>query len=560
MVSLPAASPVSTHWVGSLSSSVTTLETDRPFVLVGVEWQGDPDAQIQIRAGGLYGGPHSPWALASVLGHESGYGETAAYALMGEAVWVGRSQMLQLRSNVNLDAVRVHLVGAESAGPLAAVASSLPMVNTGLAAGPGQPPIIARDAWGAGLPPHATPSYGSIKLAFVHHSVQGNSYSAAEVPAMLRSIYHYHVYSRGWNDIGYNFAVDRFGRIWEARAGGVDQSVMGAQAGGYNLESTGAVLLGDFGSTLPTTAARDSMSHLIAWKMALHGQPVTGDVTVEVDPVDAFYTRFKPGQKVSLPRVAAHRDGCTTDCPGNDMYYAGMPPLRSAVAALSHNTVALSLQIGTPPKSAYAIAPYQLEPGEKVKQAGFLRLESVRIQATQPVPLYGYLRTLSGTPLRNETVLIQALTSTTKRVSERTLLTTTTGADGSFFVTLKPSENLLVRAVHAQAPAAVSPLVVVGVAPIVGLAPLDLSPSSGTETEVTVVGSVSPAKPHVQVVIAQATGKHKVVAHRSLAASHGTFSHVFKLGRGRYWVSATTPADSHNTAGNSGKLPLRVSG
>ena len=28
---------------------------------------------------------------------------------------------------------------------------------------------------------------------------------------MLRSIYVFHRYGRGWNDIGYNFAIDRFG-------------------------------------------------------------------------------------------------------------------------------------------------------------------------------------------------------------------------------------------------------------------------------------------------------------------------------------------------------------
>ena len=42
-------------------------------------------------------------------------------------------------------------------------------------------------------------------------------------PAIIRSIYAYHVKSRGWSDIGYNFLVDRFGRIWEGRYGGIDK-------------------------------------------------------------------------------------------------------------------------------------------------------------------------------------------------------------------------------------------------------------------------------------------------------------------------------------------------
>ena len=99
-----------------------------------------------------------------------------------------------------------------------------------------------------------------MRLAFVHHSVTANSYSSGEVPAILRSIYYFHTRVRGWNDIGYNFAIDRFGRAFEARAGGSDEAVVGSQAGGYNLESFGAVLLGDFEATLPTTTARRALA------------------------------------------------------------------------------------------------------------------------------------------------------------------------------------------------------------------------------------------------------------------------------------------------------------
>jgi hypothetical protein len=37
---------------------------------------------------------------------------------------------------------------------------------------------------------------------------------------MLRAIFAFHRDVRGWNDIGYNFVIDAFGRIFEARAGG----------------------------------------------------------------------------------------------------------------------------------------------------------------------------------------------------------------------------------------------------------------------------------------------------------------------------------------------------
>ena len=70
-------------------------------------------------------------------------------------------------------------------------------------------------------PPRVTPGYGDVRLAFVHHTENPNGYSAGEVPAMLRAIWAFHRFTNGWNDIGYNFVVDLYGRIWEARAGGV---------------------------------------------------------------------------------------------------------------------------------------------------------------------------------------------------------------------------------------------------------------------------------------------------------------------------------------------------
>jgi hypothetical protein len=54
----------------------------------------------------------------------------------------------------------------------------------------------------------------------IHHTASTNDYAAEDVPRLLRGFYAYHVKSQGWSDIGYNFLVDRFGTVWEGRAGG----------------------------------------------------------------------------------------------------------------------------------------------------------------------------------------------------------------------------------------------------------------------------------------------------------------------------------------------------
>ena len=115
------------------------------------------------------------------------------------------------------------------------------------------------------------------------------------------SVFHRRV--RGWHDIGYNFALDRFGRLFEARAGGIDEAVTGAHAGGYNGCSTGVAVLGTYSSRPISLAARARLEQLLSWKLSLHGVGVLGRVLVTVDPAGAAYSRYPAGSEVSLPRI-----------------------------------------------------------------------------------------------------------------------------------------------------------------------------------------------------------------------------------------------------------------
>jgi N-acetylmuramoyl-L-alanine amidase len=287
-------------------------------------------------------------------------------------------------------------------GEVPATLAGLPLVMSGLHAGPGQPPIVARRAWARGAAhPKVAPAYGTVKLAFVHHTENPDDYSAAEVPAMLRSIYAFHRYERGWNDIGYNFVIDRFGRIFEARAGGIDEPVIGAQAGGYNAYSTGIAILGTYGSQRISPAASAALEHLLAWKLTLHGAPLEGHVTVRVTPGGAAYSRYPAKTPVSLPRVAGHRDADSTDCPG-DALYGELQALRRAAMSLAGAPAQASLQV----RSAEAAGGGQV--------------------------LVGSLQLLDGTPVAGASVEIQLRTVARKGevVAERTVAQAVTGSDG----------------------------------------------------------------------------------------------------------------------------------
>ncbi len=211
--------------------------------------------------------------------------------------------------------------------------------------------------------------------------------------------------------------LDAFGRIFEARAGGIDEPVVGAHAGGYNLVSTGVAVLGSFMANPISPAARTALQRLLAWKLALHGVPSQGRVTVRVNPAGAVYSRFPANTLVPLPRIAGHRDGDSTDCPG-DALYGELPGVRAAVERLAPNAVRATLALTVPTP---APAPETPPP-----------TEGAGAQTPTPTPtLSGTLALLDGTPLPGASVQIQqrSVARRGELVQEQTLAQVSTGHD-----------------------------------------------------------------------------------------------------------------------------------
>ena len=516
------------HWVGGLAGESPALQAPRRFALAGVQWSSPMGAAIEIRTR-THDGQWSRWAPASVTGHDGDPTAATSGASFGEPLWVGAADIVQLRSRSAVRGVVIHFVAARPsptrAEAAAASVGALALATPTLHAGPGQPPIIARSAWaGNHAPPAGSAFYGEIKLAFVHHTVNPNGYGPGEVPGMLLAIFDYHRYVRGFFDIGYNFVVDAFGRIWEARAGGIDEPVIGAQAGAYNAESTGAAVLGTFDSVVPSAAAIDALEHLLAWKLALHGVPSIGEVRVEVDPSDAYYTPFRPGQMVLLPRVAGHRQGDLTSCPG-DAFFAHLPSIRPRVAALE----------GVPAVLTLAAAPSQtVAPGTQISLSGKLAM-------------------LGGAPVGGAAIQVQRLAND----QATTIVTATTASDGTWSVPLPAplQRNIVLRALRAAAPAATSNVVYVGVEPVITLTLASQSP-------VRVSGTISPAKPHVTLDSYHvARNGHRHLLHsKQLPVVGGQFSARALIGAhpGTYILVARSSAGRGTIAGASPPLTVVV--
>ncbi|WP_430783507.1 N-acetylmuramoyl-L-alanine amidase [Actinoplanes sp. G11-F43] len=192
------------------------------------------------------------------------------------------------------------------------------------------PRMVTRAGWRADEsmviePPEYT---GAVHVVFVHHTASGNAYDCAQSAAIVRGIEAFHVRSKGWNDIGYNFLVDKCGRIFEGRAGGVHRSVLGAHTLGFNENASAVAVIGDHRSTAVSTAARAAVAQLAAYKLGAWGNPPLGRAGL----VSGGSDRYPKGRTAVLNRISAHRDTGRTECPG-DSLYAQLPAIRAIAGA-----------------------------------------------------------------------------------------------------------------------------------------------------------------------------------------------------------------------------------
>jgi hypothetical protein len=205
------------------------------------------------------------------------------------------------------------------------------------------PQVFTRAQWGADESLRSRePLYtDTVKAGFIHHTASTSSYSEAQAAAQVRAIYAYHTKSLGHSDIDYNFLVDRFGRLYEGRYGGMDRPVLGAHTAGFNEQSFAVVALGNFETYFPPAAElalmRDAIARLFAWKLGLHG----GNPGQTVSLVSAGYiraTKYPKGTVATIPAMSTHQTVNFTACPGKYVQ-AEVPAIRSLAVAYADAAV-----------------------------------------------------------------------------------------------------------------------------------------------------------------------------------------------------------------------------
>ncbi len=302
------------------------------FGLVGVTWDRGFDTtgllvQVRLRSEGTWG----DWEELHIEaddGSEGGQDGT-------EPLWVGSADGVSVRvtspTGERPAGLKVATIDP-GATPTAASTVSNAVYRTSsagtvttAAATSARPPIILRSQWGAAPNTKCdTPTVSSaIRGAVVHHTAGTNSYTAAQSAQIVRATQAYHMKSRKWCDLGYNFLVDKYGQIFEGRNGGVDKAVRAAHSGNaaVNTYTMGVSMMGTFSTSAPTQATKDAVAKLIAWRFSAVGVPATGTYSL--------------GGK-TLNRIAGHRDVIGTECPGAAAYawLGASGGLRQSVASI----------------------------------------------------------------------------------------------------------------------------------------------------------------------------------------------------------------------------------
>ena len=197
---------ISSRWVGSVDRRAVTITAPVRFALVGVGWGGPRTARIELRTR-TPDGEWGRWALASILGHGPDGGPPIAHpgaargvSLFGEAIWTGTTNSVSARRPTDprrQPALRQRARDVERIGGQRTPASP-PRTRRRAGAAADHRALGVAGRGAAALPGRLRLRPAGVRPPHRH----SRTVIRGDVPAMLMSIYRFHRYVRGWNNIG----------------------------------------------------------------------------------------------------------------------------------------------------------------------------------------------------------------------------------------------------------------------------------------------------------------------------------------------------------------------
>ena len=337
----------------------------KPFALVGITWTSAPssDSRIQVKVQELgtwsswydltYDADHAPDAVEQKRHHvQQGTDPLITGTSTGIVVRV------LTKSKQPLKSLKVSLVNSaqtqsdvklfQSARANAIGKQSLDSITTKLGAVVPRPSIVSRVQWGADESwRDPSPRIGEkIVAGFLHHTATTNSYQPEDGPAQMRDLYAYFIKVRKYSDIAYNFLVDKYGIIYEGRAGcslnsppacdGPSRPVIGGHTAGMNRNTFAVSAVGNFETTALSAATAENMvsaiSSLMAWKLAKYNLFPSDIVKIRSTDTQGL-SKYPNGAIASVPVISGHRDVGKTVCPGKYLY-PYLPEIRARMTGL----------------------------------------------------------------------------------------------------------------------------------------------------------------------------------------------------------------------------------
>lgn len=293
------------------------LLSPAPFHSVGFEWSGVLQP-FEVAILNAEGKPGPWWPVVEAEDLRSFHlGATHLSALVHGVSAGSDCSGLQIRSSAPSLSTSLRVIWIALPTPAASSvdASAVPPPQTAV----NRPPVFNRSSWGANAA-SCTPSYCNTTHVALHHTASASEYAStswSQCAANVKATQVYHMVTRGWCDIGYNYLICPHGDIFEGRGGG--DNVRGAHDG-YNCGSMGVSMMGYFHApynhTL-TAAMKDSFVELAAWKC-------------DQQNINPLGSSWYAGLGAVENNLYGHRDVSSTACPG-DLAYAELPALRTRV-------------------------------------------------------------------------------------------------------------------------------------------------------------------------------------------------------------------------------------
>lgn len=328
---------------GATTGRITSAPLSLPFPVngVGPHWDATVpqdavfDAEVRVSPNGTdWSTWVSPGHRTQVAASREGTPVPAAYAgdtAAGLVLTPPGTRFVQVRLTFRAAAEaspvlrRLSLYAVDATDGPAPPSRRPQTEQTDSAFAPSKPALSTREDWGA-RPPRATYRYSPASHLALHHTATAGSGTAdtwQDCAAAVRAIQDYHMNTRGWIDIGYNYLVCQTGDLFQGREDEDDtRDVVGAHDG-YNNGSVGTAALGYFHppeNQQPSSELIDSYVRLFGWIAERRG--IAPDGT-------SFYPSYGP-----LRTVYGHRDVKATACPGDRFY-----PERAALVARLNTVV-----------------------------------------------------------------------------------------------------------------------------------------------------------------------------------------------------------------------------